>query len=126
MWTASCVSSVSMFASYLYDFPFLGDDSTITVDDNLIDPLYKHVFLPEVAPQLSFIWIAMEGQLCCKLLLISSDALLSGNLPSDPLIRYKPSASVPFRLFLFHCLNSKVSGFLKFYLDGSCFHLKKK
>jgi len=40
---------------YLYDFPFLGDDSTITVDDNRIDPLYKHVFPPEVAPQLSFI-----------------------------------------------------------------------
>ena len=47
--------AVSMFASYLYDFPFLGDDSTITVDDNRIDPLYKHVFPPEVAPQLSFI-----------------------------------------------------------------------
>ncbi|KAK8445484.1 hypothetical protein SEVIR_9G334600v4 [Setaria viridis] len=40
---------------YLYDFPFLGDDSTITVDDNCVDPLYKHVFPPEVAPQLSFI-----------------------------------------------------------------------
>ncbi|WVZ65033.1 hypothetical protein U9M48_014462 [Paspalum notatum var. saurae] len=40
---------------YLYDFPFLGDDSTVTVDDNRVDPLYKHVFPPEVAPQLSFI-----------------------------------------------------------------------
>ncbi|KAK3157090.1 hypothetical protein QOZ80_2AG0116030 [Eleusine coracana subsp. coracana] len=40
---------------YLYDFPFLGDDSTINVDDNRVDPLYKHVFPPEVAPQLSFI-----------------------------------------------------------------------
>ncbi|XP_062201165.1 flavin-containing monooxygenase FMO GS-OX-like 3 isoform X2 [Phragmites australis] len=40
---------------YLYDFPFLGNDSTITVDDNCVDPLYKHVFPPEVAPQLSFI-----------------------------------------------------------------------
>uniref|UniRef100_A0A0A9DX06 Flavin-containing monooxygenase n=1 Tax=Arundo donax TaxID=35708 RepID=A0A0A9DX06_ARUDO len=40
---------------YLYDFPFLGDDSAITVDDNCVDPLYKHVFPPEVAPQLSFI-----------------------------------------------------------------------
>ncbi|GJN20072.1 hypothetical protein PR202_gb07399 [Eleusine coracana subsp. coracana] len=40
---------------YLYDFPFLGDDSTITVDDNRVDPLYKHVFPAEVAPQLSFI-----------------------------------------------------------------------
>lgn len=40
---------------YLYDFPFLGDDSTITVDDNCVDPLYKHIFPPEVAPHLSFI-----------------------------------------------------------------------
>ncbi|XP_066340047.1 flavin-containing monooxygenase FMO GS-OX-like 2 [Miscanthus floridulus] len=40
---------------YLYDFPFLGDDSTITVDDNRVDPLYKHIFPPEVAPHLSFI-----------------------------------------------------------------------
>ncbi|KAI5017926.1 hypothetical protein ZWY2020_042814 [Hordeum vulgare] len=40
---------------YLYDFPFLGDDSTITVDDNCVDPLYKHVFPIEVAPDLSFI-----------------------------------------------------------------------
>lgn len=40
---------------YLYDFPFLGDDSTITVDDNCVDPLYKHVFPIEVAPELSFI-----------------------------------------------------------------------
>ncbi|TVU31760.1 hypothetical protein EJB05_23460, partial [Eragrostis curvula] len=40
---------------YLYEFPFLGDDSTITVVDNRVDPLFKHVFPPEVAPQLSFI-----------------------------------------------------------------------
>ncbi|KQJ97746.1 hypothetical protein BRADI_3g32990v3 [Brachypodium distachyon] len=40
---------------YLYDFPFLGDDSTITVEDNCVDPLYKHVFPIEVAPDLSFI-----------------------------------------------------------------------
>ncbi|CAM0956250.1 unnamed protein product [Alopecurus aequalis] len=40
---------------YLYDFPFLGDDSTISVDDNRVDPLYKHVFPIEVAPDLSFI-----------------------------------------------------------------------
>ncbi|TVU31749.1 hypothetical protein EJB05_23447, partial [Eragrostis curvula] len=40
---------------YLYEFPFLGDDSTITVVDNCVDPLFKHVFPPEVAPQLSFI-----------------------------------------------------------------------
>lgn len=46
---------------YLYDFPFLGDDSTITVDDNRVDPLYKHVFPPEVAPQLSFIGLPWKA-----------------------------------------------------------------
>ncbi|CAD6204443.1 unnamed protein product [Miscanthus lutarioriparius] len=46
---------------YLYDFPFLGDDSTITVDDNRVNPLYKHVFPPEVAPQLSFIGLPLKA-----------------------------------------------------------------
>ena len=50
--------------------------STITVDDNRIDPLCKHVFPPEVAPQLLH-WIAMEGQFCCELLLVSSELRLS-------------------------------------------------
>ncbi|OQU92170.1 hypothetical protein SORBI_3001G303750 [Sorghum bicolor] len=46
---------------YLFDFPFLGDDSTITVDDNHVNPLYKHVFPPEVAPQLSFIGLPLKA-----------------------------------------------------------------
>jgi hypothetical protein len=57
-----------MFASYFYDFPFLGDDGTITVVDNRVDPLYKHVFPPEVAPQLSFIglpWKVSFAANCC-------------------------------------------------------------
>ena len=49
-----------MLPSYLYDFPFLGDDSTITVDDNGVNPLYKHVFPPEVAAQLSFIGLPLK------------------------------------------------------------------
>jgi hypothetical protein len=53
-----------MLARYLYDFPFLGDDSTITVDDNRFDPLYKHVFPPEVAPQLSFIGLPWKVSWC--------------------------------------------------------------
>lgn len=52
-----------MLVRYLYDFPFLGDDSTITVDDNRVDPLYKHVFPPEVAPQLSFIGLPWKVSL---------------------------------------------------------------
>lgn len=56
-----------MLPSYLYDFPFLGDDSTITVDDNRVDPLYKHVFPPEVAPQLSIglPWKVSFAATCC-------------------------------------------------------------
>ena len=53
-----------MLSSYLYDFPFLGDDSTITVDDNCVDPLYKHVFPIEVAPDLSFIGVPWKVNLC--------------------------------------------------------------
>ncbi|KAG8092498.1 hypothetical protein GUJ93_ZPchr0012g19675 [Zizania palustris] len=52
----SVIADVIMHCTgYLYGFPFLGDDSTITVDDNCVDPLYKHVFPPELAPHLSFI-----------------------------------------------------------------------
>ncbi|TVU38805.1 hypothetical protein EJB05_12195, partial [Eragrostis curvula] len=45
------------WCSETYSFPFLalGDDSSITVDDNRGDPLYKHFFRPQVAPHLSFI-----------------------------------------------------------------------
>uniref|UniRef100_A0ACD5V696 Uncharacterized protein n=1 Tax=Avena sativa TaxID=4498 RepID=A0ACD5V696_AVESA len=45
---------------YKYSFPFLGDDSTISVDDNRVGPLYKHVFPPRVAPQLSFIGLPLK------------------------------------------------------------------
>ncbi|KAL6645368.1 hypothetical protein ACP70R_016976 [Stipagrostis hirtigluma subsp. patula] len=45
---------------YKYSFPFLGDDSTISVDDNRIHPLYKHVFPPQVAPHLSFIGLPFK------------------------------------------------------------------
>ncbi|KAL6847688.1 hypothetical protein ACP4OV_022476 [Aristida adscensionis] len=45
---------------YSYSFPFLGDDSTVSVDDNRIHPLYKHVFPPQVAPHLSFIGLPFK------------------------------------------------------------------
>uniref|UniRef100_A0ACD5YI07 Uncharacterized protein n=1 Tax=Avena sativa TaxID=4498 RepID=A0ACD5YI07_AVESA len=45
---------------YKYSFPFLGDDSTISVDDNRVGPLYKHVFPPRVAPRLSFIGLPLR------------------------------------------------------------------
>ncbi|XP_004298656.1 PREDICTED: flavin-containing monooxygenase FMO GS-OX-like 3-like [Fragaria vesca subsp. vesca] len=40
---------------YIYDFPFLETNGTVTVDDNRVAPLYKHVFPPVLAPSLSFV-----------------------------------------------------------------------
>ena len=63
-----CSLLLSVISSYLYDFPFLGDDSTISVDDNCVHPLYKHVFPIEVAPDLSFIGLPWKVNLfatCC-------------------------------------------------------------
>ncbi|KAK1364543.1 Flavin-containing monooxygenase [Heracleum sosnowskyi] len=42
---------------YRYNFPFLQTNNTVTVEDNRVGPLYKHVFPPELAPTLSFIGI---------------------------------------------------------------------
>ncbi|CAD6204453.1 unnamed protein product [Miscanthus lutarioriparius] len=39
---------------YRYHFPFLDLDG-LTVDDNRVGPLYKHVFPPKYAPNLSFV-----------------------------------------------------------------------
>ncbi|CAL0314299.1 unnamed protein product [Lupinus luteus] len=40
---------------YKYDFPFLETKGIVTVDDNRVGPLYRHVFPPELAPWLSFV-----------------------------------------------------------------------
>ncbi|ESW29329.1 hypothetical protein PHAVU_002G061500 [Phaseolus vulgaris] len=40
---------------YNYDFPFLETNGEVTVDDNCVGPLYKHVFPPALAPWLSFV-----------------------------------------------------------------------
>ncbi|XP_039029375.1 flavin-containing monooxygenase FMO GS-OX-like 4 [Hibiscus syriacus] len=42
---------------YKYNFPFLDTKGIVTVDDNRLGPLYKHVFPPVLAPYLSFIGI---------------------------------------------------------------------
>ncbi|KAJ6876791.1 flavin-containing monooxygenase FMO GS-OX-like 4 [Populus alba x Populus x berolinensis] len=42
---------------YKYGFPFLKTDGIVTVDDNRVGPLYKHVFPPNLAPWLSFVGI---------------------------------------------------------------------
>ena len=49
--------SDSLFDSYKYHFPFLETNGIITIEDNRVGPLYKHVFPPALAPWLSFIGI---------------------------------------------------------------------
>ncbi|RLN12667.1 flavin-containing monooxygenase FMO GS-OX-like 4 [Panicum miliaceum] len=44
---------------YKYSFPFLGD-GVVSVDDNRIHPLYKHVFVPQLAPHLAFIGLPFK------------------------------------------------------------------
>ncbi|XP_027070950.2 flavin-containing monooxygenase FMO GS-OX5-like isoform X1 [Coffea arabica] len=45
---------------YKYDFPFLNTNGIVTVDDNRVGPLYKHVFPPRLAPTLSFVGIPKQ------------------------------------------------------------------
>ncbi|KAL4361771.1 hypothetical protein GQ457_04G039610 [Hibiscus cannabinus] len=40
---------------YKYHCPFLKSNGIVTVDDNRVGPLYKHVFPPSLAPWLSFV-----------------------------------------------------------------------
>ncbi|KAJ0970206.1 hypothetical protein J5N97_023083 [Dioscorea zingiberensis] len=52
---------------YKYHFPFLEIKGIVTVDDNCVGPLYKHIFPPNLAPGLSFIglpWMAILFPLC--------------------------------------------------------------
>ncbi|KAI3449101.1 hypothetical protein Pfo_005766 [Paulownia fortunei] len=40
---------------FKYDFSFLKTEGIVTVDDNRVGPLYKHIFPPQLAPSLSFV-----------------------------------------------------------------------
>ncbi|KAK9927508.1 hypothetical protein M0R45_024689 [Rubus argutus] len=42
---------------YKFHFPFLETNGNVTVDDNCVEPLYKHVFPPVLGPSLSFVGI---------------------------------------------------------------------
>ncbi|XP_027355578.1 flavin-containing monooxygenase FMO GS-OX5-like [Abrus precatorius] len=46
---------------YKYHFPFLETNGRVTVEDNRVGPLYKHVFPPALAPGLSFIGLTYKG-----------------------------------------------------------------
>ncbi|KAH9777343.1 Flavin-containing monooxygenase FMO GS-OX-like 4 [Citrus sinensis] len=52
---------------YKYHFPFLETNGIVTMDDNRVGPLYKHVFPPVLAPWLSFVglpWKVIPFPLC--------------------------------------------------------------
>ncbi|KAI4315283.1 hypothetical protein L6164_028112 [Bauhinia variegata] len=64
---AVCADVILHCTGYKYNFPFLQTDGTITVEDNCVGPLYKHVFPPELAPWLSFVglpWKVVPFPLC--------------------------------------------------------------
>ncbi|XP_062074059.1 flavin-containing monooxygenase FMO GS-OX-like 5 isoform X1 [Humulus lupulus] len=42
---------------YKYHYPYLETNDIVTVDDNRVGPLYKHIFPPYLAPSLSFVGI---------------------------------------------------------------------
>ncbi|KHN37641.1 Flavin-containing monooxygenase FMO GS-OX-like 2 [Glycine soja] len=46
---------------YKYHFPFLETNGLVTVDDNRVGPLYKHVFPPALSPWLSFIGLTFKN-----------------------------------------------------------------
>ncbi|KAJ1416024.1 Flavin monooxygenase FMO [Sesbania bispinosa] len=52
---AVCADIIIHCTGYKYDFPFLETEGVVTVDDNRVGPLYKHVFPPALAPCLSFV-----------------------------------------------------------------------
>ncbi|XP_074279988.1 flavin-containing monooxygenase FMO GS-OX5-like isoform X2 [Silene latifolia] len=45
---------------YKYEYPFLKTNGIVSVDDDRVGPLYKHVFPPELAPWLSFLGIPQK------------------------------------------------------------------
>lgn len=58
-----CVISADVIlhcTGYKYHFPFLETNGIVTVDDNRVGPLYKHVFPPALAPGLSFVGLPFK------------------------------------------------------------------
>ncbi|KAM7508780.1 hypothetical protein LguiA_019233 [Lonicera macranthoides] len=46
---------------YKFHFPFLKTKGIVSVEDNRVGPLYKHVFPPQLAPRLSFIGLPQKA-----------------------------------------------------------------
>ncbi|CAK9171132.1 unnamed protein product [Ilex paraguariensis] len=53
--SAVCGDMIVHCTGYKYHFPFLKTNDIVTVDDNRVGPLYKHIFPPVLAPLLSFV-----------------------------------------------------------------------
>ncbi|KAK2979975.1 hypothetical protein RJ640_006783 [Escallonia rubra] len=58
---------------YKYQFPFLKTQGILTVEDNRVGPLYKHVFPPQLGPWLSFVAIPSQVRLVIVKRLLFSD-----------------------------------------------------
>ncbi|XP_063938096.1 flavin-containing monooxygenase FMO GS-OX-like 3 [Daucus carota subsp. sativus] len=52
-----CADIIFHCTGYMFSFPFLRTNGIVTVDDNRVGPLYKHVFSPEIGSRLSFVGI---------------------------------------------------------------------
>jgi hypothetical protein len=52
---AVAADAILYCTGYRYHFPFLDLDELSVDDDNRVGPLYKHVFPPKYAPNLSFV-----------------------------------------------------------------------
>ncbi|KAJ0668158.1 putative flavin monooxygenase, FAD/NAD(P)-binding domain superfamily [Helianthus annuus] len=53
---------------YKFHFPFLRTNNMLHVDDNCVGPLYKHVFLPQLAPGLAFVGLTFNNGVIFRLL----------------------------------------------------------
>ncbi|PIN26670.1 Flavin-containing monooxygenase [Handroanthus impetiginosus] len=70
---------------YKYHFPFLETNGVVTVEDNAVGPLYKHIFPPTLAPWLSFVGLPWKVvpfpliEIQCKWIA----GILSGRIPLE-------------------------------------------
>lgn len=96
---------------YKYHFPFLETNGSVTVNDNCVGPLYKHIFSPAFAPSLSFVGITWKVQ---------------SSLPFSFLyVCYNKLDFFFSRFYRSICLSYKASGLRVFYRVGSLFLRKK-
>uniref|UniRef100_K4A8F6 Flavin-containing monooxygenase n=1 Tax=Setaria italica TaxID=4555 RepID=K4A8F6_SETIT len=58
--SAVAADTILYCTGYRYHFPFLDLDG-LTVDDNRVGPLYRHVFPPKYAPNLSFVGLPFKA-----------------------------------------------------------------